>query len=238
MARLVNWFDQTFFKNYAQNWDDQRFREKIVRYLSGSVTVLDLGAGAGIVRQMNFKGVAARVCGVDPDPRVLQNPYLDEGKIGTGEAIPYPDDSFDVVFADNVLEHLSRPQTVFDEIYRVLKRGGVFLVKTPNRFHYMPLIARSTPLAFHKWVNRLRGRNSEDTFPTLYLVNSEHDFRRVCRQSGFIPELVEFHEGRPEYLRLTSLTYVFGLIYQRIVQSTDALRYLRILMIGVARKPE
>lgn len=238
MINSVEWLDQKFFPAYTNNWDDQMFRERIVPYLSDSVTVLDLGAGAGNVRQMNFKGLSARVCGVDLDPRVLQNPYLDEGKIGTGEAVPYPDCSFDVVFADNVLEHLCRPQKVFDEIYRVLKRGGVFLAKTPNKFHYMPWISRSTPLSFHKWVNRLRGRHEEDTFPTFYLVNSAGDFRRTCAQSGLTPELVEFHEGRPEYLRMTLFTYVFGLLYQRIVQSTDALQYFRIVMIGVARKPE
>jgi hypothetical protein len=71
----------------------------------------------------------------------------------------------------------------------------------------LALIARCTPLAFHKGVNRLRGRHAEDTFPTRYLVNCEKDFRCVCRHSGFVPELVERHEGRPEYLRLTPFTY-------------------------------
>lgn len=237
MANLVGWLDQAFFPEYAKNWDDQMFRDKIMPYLAQCATVLDLGAGAGIVQQMNFKGLVARVCGVDPDPRVERNPYLDEGKKGVGEQIPYTDNSFDVVFADNVLEHLSEPKRVFDEILRVLKPGGVFLAKTSNKFHYVLLIARCTPLAFHKWVNRLRGRHAEDTFPTRYLVNCEKDFRRVCQQSGFVPELVELHEGRPEYLRMTPFTYVFGIIYQRLVQSTVALRHFRVCMIGVARKP-
>ena len=56
---------------------------------------------------MNFRGLAARVCGVDLDPRVVDNPMLDEGKIADAGGIPYPDAAFDLVFADNVLEHLS-----------------------------------------------------------------------------------------------------------------------------------
>jgi ubiquinone/menaquinone biosynthesis C-methylase UbiE len=90
---------------------------------------------------MNFRGLVARVCGIDPDPRVGANPYLDEGKVAVGEDIPYPDTNFDIVFADNVLEHLQNPSLVFQEVARILKPGGLFLVKTPNKLHYMPLMA-------------------------------------------------------------------------------------------------
>jgi len=50
--------------------------------------VLDLGAG--IVSQMDFRGVAGHTCGVEPDPHVESNPYLDEGKVVFGESLPYP----------------------------------------------------------------------------------------------------------------------------------------------------
>ena len=50
---------------------------------------------------MNFKAHAKRVCGLDPDPRVVDNPYLHEAKVGLGERIPWPDGTFDVI-ADNV----------------------------------------------------------------------------------------------------------------------------------------
>ena len=53
----------------------------------------------------------------------FQQPYLDEGRDGVGESIPYPDASFDLVFADNVLDHLPDPARVFAEVARVL-RGG------------------------------------------------------------------------------------------------------------------
>ncbi|MEI2780661.1 MAG: hypothetical protein V9H25_05130 [Candidatus Competibacter sp.] len=46
-------------------------------------------------------------------------------------------------------------RSVFREVARVLKRGGVFLFKTPNKTHYMPTIARLTPHRFHQFVNRI-----------------------------------------------------------------------------------
>ncbi|MDS4020239.1 MAG: class I SAM-dependent methyltransferase [Candidatus Competibacter sp.] len=105
MATLVEKLDRALYPTYARNWDDQLFRERILQRLTPASIILDLGAGAGIVQQMDFRGHAARICGVDLDPRVIDNPMLDEGKIADAGGIPYPDATFDVVFADNVLEH-------------------------------------------------------------------------------------------------------------------------------------
>jgi SAM-dependent methyltransferase len=199
--------------------------------------VLDIGAGAGIVSQMNFRGLARKVCGLDPDSRVSQNPYLDEGKQGVGESIPYPDESFDLVFADNVFEHLETPQLVFGEVARVLKPGGIFLGKTPNRHHYMPLIAQITPFWFHRWVNRKRGRQEIDTFPTRYRANTPTDLERLAKSAGLTIGSIRLVEARPEYLRFSAVTYMFGLAYERFVNLSEVLAPFRILIIAVFRKP-
>jgi ubiquinone/menaquinone biosynthesis C-methylase UbiE len=60
--------------------------------------------------------------GVNPD--VIIN--------GKGEAIPFPDDSFDVVYSTNVLEHVDDPQKVIAEMVRVTKPGGVIQIVVPN----------------------------------------------------------------------------------------------------------
>ena len=223
MSGFVARLDRVLYPEFERNWDDQLFRERILAHLRPSSTVLDLGAGAGIVEQMNFKGHAARVCGVDLDQRVTSNPMLDEGRVSDAGGIPYSDASFDVVFSDNVVEHLSDPLAVFREVHRVLKPGGVFLFKTPNKHHYMPLIARLTPHRFHQFVNRLRGRAEVDTFPTLYRANSAGAARLVGEAAGLIVERLERVEGRPEYLRIAWPAYLVGALYERVVNATDLL---------------
>ena len=235
---LTAWIDRTFYPEFENNWDDKLFRLRIEKHLTPEALVLDVGAGAGIVEEMHFRGQVARICGIDLDPRVEQNDKLDEGKRADAGNIPYDAATFDVVFADNVMEHLDDPGTVFAEIARVLKPGGVLLFKTPNRNHYMPLIARLTPLGFHKFINKLRGRDSDDTFPTRYLANSRAQVRELAANTGFLPVAIDRIEGRPEYLRLTSLTYAFGLLYERIVNANALLSPWRILLVAELRKPQ
>lgn len=235
---IRNNMDRDWYPQYQDNWDDLLPRERIVAVLAAKPSVLlDLGAGAGIVNQMNFHGIASRVCGVDPDPRVANNPYLDEGKVGLGDAIPYADEAFDIVFADNVLEHLVTPEDVFAEVKRVLKPGGVFIAKTPNAWHYMPLIARSTPHSFHNWFNRLRGREAEDTFPTQYRANTPAAVRRLAAASGLTLDRFSLIEGRPEYLRFSAFTYLFGAAYERLVNRFQVLARFRVLLIAEFRRP-
>jgi hypothetical protein len=111
------------------------------------------------------------------------------------------------------------------------------MFKTPNRTHYMPLIAGWTPHIFHQWINRRRGREEADTFPTLYRANSVAQVKAVAQASGLKIERIERIEGRPEYLRLSAITYIVGLVYEKIVNATDALAALRILLIVSLRKP-
>jgi SAM-dependent methyltransferase len=237
MRIITEWLDRKWYPAYERNWDDFLFRERILDQITPNSVVLDLGAGAGIVSQMNFRGLAEKVCGVDLDRRVVNNPMLDEGLVSDAGKIPYSDSSFDVVFSDNVLEHLDAPLTVYKEVNRVLKPGGIFLFKTPNKRHYMPLIARLTPHSFHQFVNRLRGRATADTFPTHYRTNTKNDVIRFAEESGLIVKSLEYTEGRPEYLRIACLSYLIGMGYERLVNSTEMLASFRIVLIGTLCKP-
>jgi SAM-dependent methyltransferase len=237
MYSLVAQIDRAWYSSFGAHWDDELLRERILAHLQPSSAVLDLGAGAGIVPQMNFRGLASSVSGVDLDPRVIGNPFLDEGRVADVAGIPYENDRFDLVFSDNVLEHLEKPLEVFREVARVLTPGGVFLFKTPNKWHYVSSIARLTPHGFHRYVNRLRGREEGDTFPTLYRANTKSDIHRLADQCGLSVISMERIEGRPEYLRLSWPTYVLGAAYERLVNASELFAPWRILLIGTLGKP-
>ena len=229
-------FDKKYYSGFKNNWDDHYFRDKIMEYINPNDIILDIGAGAGIVPQMNFKGLVKEVHGIDPDPRVKSNPFLNISHVGFGDDLPYPNDYFDVIFCDNVLEHLDKPEKVFSEIKRVLKTEGMFLGKTPNKYHYMPLISSMTPHFFHQYYNKFRGRDTEDTFPARYKANSKNALKKLSNKTGFRLEFFKRYEGRPEYLRKIPILKYLGLLYERIVNFSNLFSPFRILIIAVLKK--
>lgn len=213
-SRLDDWL----YPSFGDRWDIVRFREEALRLIEPGMVVLDLGAGRGALAELNFQGLGAHIWGADIDPVVKTNPNIDRAFVTSIKCLDgVPDHSVDLVLSCSVLEHVAEPEALLRELKRVLKPGGVFLAKTPNKFHYMPLIATLTPIWFHKMYNRWRGREEVDTFPTLYRMNSRAAVSRLANTVGLQAERLWTIEGRPEYLRLTPPTYLAGYFYERAV---------------------
>ena len=105
----------------------------IVSRLGNSLRVLDVGCGEGVIgkpiRKMGHYVVSielptiaaiAHRCGV---PSVVA---------GDAEHLTFASNSFDLVIASEVLEHLWNPHNFFDEAYRVLRANGYLLIETPE----------------------------------------------------------------------------------------------------------
>ena len=210
------------------------FREMVDDAVGDGACVLDVGAGAGEVFSYDLKGRVKEMVGVDMDPRVESNPLLHRGIRCSVTSIPVEDKYFDVVFCRYVLEHITEPKAFLDEICRVLKPGGRFMFLAPNKWYYVAIISRLTPHWFHGWYNaRLRGMSGDDIFPTVYLLNSAGSLRRQLKSVGFEEETLIQHETCPNYLCWSLPTFYMGLIYERIVNSTNLLAGLRVILLGV-----
>ena len=112
------------------------------------------------------------------------------------------------------------------------------MFKTPNKWHYMPLVARITPHWFHPLVCKMRGRAEVDTFPTLYRANKAADISRLAAGTSLEVISINRVEGRPEYLRINFVTYCLGIIYERLVNAHDSFAAFRVLLIGTLKKRE
>lgn len=64
--------------------------------------------------------------------------------------LPYPDESFDTVIGDGVLEHVPNDMVSLQEVYRILKPDGHFIICClPNRFSYTEFLGRCLGLPHH-----------------------------------------------------------------------------------------
>jgi SAM-dependent methyltransferase len=88
----------------------------------------------------------------------------------SAEAMDFPDDHFDVVTAIEVIEHIPDLGAALDEIYRVLKPGGIFGITCPNRLF---------PFETHGiwW----RGEERNGRYPLLPYVPPLHDRFALAR---------------------------------------------------------
>lgn len=118
--------------------------EKVLRNTLGNnlenISLLDVGSGGGFLAEA-FARMGCRVTGIDlseesaqtADAHARSSSLKIHCQAGAGTALPYADDSFDVVACCDVLEHISDWEGAITEIARVLKPGGLFLFDTINR---------------------------------------------------------------------------------------------------------
>jgi SAM-dependent methyltransferase len=149
---------------------------------------------------------------------------------GLSEALPFYNESFDLVCCSWVLEHLENPQSVFAEISRVLAPDGSFVFVTPNRQHPLLLVNRLLRCTAGRLVPRLYGRSEDDTFPALYKANTPRCIRTLFLSSGFhLEELVLV--GDPSYLAFGEVPYHLACALERTTP-----RDMKVHIVGKAGK--
>lgn len=233
LTGITGWLDRRFYARYKS--EEDLFCEQIERFLTPSSVVLDAGCGRGSF-SYDYKDRVTFLVGCDLTPRVGENINIHSAATANLSALPFSDASYDLVFSRYVVEHLTEPQRVFREIARVLKIGGHLIVLTPNAYHYVSLIGRITPHAFHELVASMRGNRSEDTFPTVYRANTRRQLTSFLSLAQL--EIVDCcaYEAKPNYLTMSPVTYAAGILYERLVNRFNALQSLRVSIIAVARR--
>lgn len=100
--------------------------------LSGR-SVVDVGAGPAEFAEA-FCAAGARYLAVDADPAALgpPGPAGSGAVVAAGERLPLRSGSVDVAFSSNVLEHVTDPAGLADELVRVVRPGGLVVLSYTN----------------------------------------------------------------------------------------------------------
>ncbi len=111
----------TFFRKYAQQ-NKEWLKTK---------TICDLSAGRGYIAHL-FEETGATVNAFDLFPNQNQFTKTTVQYIDLQKPFPLKDHSVDLVICCETIEHLPNQYFLFQEVNRILKTGGTFILTTPN----------------------------------------------------------------------------------------------------------
>jgi ubiquinone/menaquinone biosynthesis C-methylase UbiE len=145
--------------------------------------------------------------GIDVDEAIREHPLLTAKVYGLAGSLPYRDESFDLVTANMVVEHVKDGPAFLSDIFRVLKPGGRFIFHTPNYWNYLVLIADRMPDSLKgRIVQWMEERSEEDRFATCYRMNTVKDIRKLAAATGFQVEELRFIGSDGDFRRFGVLS--------------------------------
>jgi SAM-dependent methyltransferase len=160
----------------------------LVPHLAEGQWILDVGSGPGTISLDLARRVRpGRVVGIDASADIVEqarglaassNVDNVEFRVGDAYALDFPDESFDVVHAHQVLQHLARPVDALREFRRVLKPGGIMAARDAD---YGGVIWSPESAGLTRWLelyHDVHAWNGGDAHAGRHL-------RRYAREAGF-----------------------------------------------------
>ena len=198
-------------------------QEVIQQEFARKVSILDIGCGAGFLTH-DLAVSGHEVHGIDLSSESL---YWAQAKDTTGSVhykqgtaydLPYQRESFDVVLAMDLLEHVEDPKRVCMEAGRVLKKNGLFFFHTFNRtlLSYLLVIkgvelcVSNTPKNMHVY--------------SLFIKPSE--MQSMCGEAGM--KVDKIHGVRPIFIQKA----LWKMVFTRKVEEDFAFRFTPSLQTG------
>ena len=123
--------------------------------------ILDVGAGTGRLTTMlvNREAIVTALDASEKMLKILRSKCSDRSRpvttvVGDAENLPFDNDTFDMVTAAFLIVHLKDPTRFFDEAYRVLKDGGLFVVTNINQKDPPPVKTREGQVIIESFYHR------------------------------------------------------------------------------------
>ncbi len=214
MCDLRNEFE-SFVEKFLRIWPPHmavvRAYESIFwrRNVDLSSPVLDLGCGDGKFTSIVFGKLDV---GLDISSKEVQRAQsqgaYDDLHCGDALKIPYPDDYFNSIVSNCVLEHIPHPESLIREIARVLRVNGEFLFTT-----WTPLFSQSLLLSrkwYVKWKNKRNHHVSLKSFQEWEAILQDNGLETVESENYIDP-------GKLRNLDLLELVSLLGVWKFRMI---------------------
>lgn len=117
----------------------EKVLEMINRYkVHEPLSILDVGAADGAMLRQLKNNLNTDIClGIEPSVEYINSRSNDSPQIiqAIGEKLPFKSNSFDVVVAASVFDHMGEPAAFLRECRRILKKEGIVIVTLISPFY-------------------------------------------------------------------------------------------------------
>ena len=223
----------------------QSIYEDVLMGLSkGRDAWLDIGCGHNLLPEWRLQAEKDLVencdliAGIDANFSSLKKHRTISKKImGDASSLPFKAETFDLLTANMVVEHLDNPSLQMRQIARVLRPGGLFVFHTPNLFGYATILARLIP-EFLKFriIYLLERRREDDIFKTFYKLNSRAGIIRLAGENSFRVKEIKMITSLASSAIIPPF-YFFELMWIKIL-ATKLFRPLRTNIIAILQKQD
>ena len=143
--------------------------------------ILDIGCGLGMYVSQ-FRQFSDDVYGVDIDPdKIAQaSEWLPNLRVAPAEELPFPDDSFDLILLNEVIEHVDDDRCTIREAYRVLAPGGHYLFSVWDEYRFNP-----APRLVHEMLGGLFPDDPPRFYEVPFAYHRIDPIREAATEAGF-----------------------------------------------------
>jgi ubiquinone/menaquinone biosynthesis C-methylase UbiE len=177
---IANWYNQRYLNGQEQAFG-RPFQESVLRlnYLPSvaNLRVLDVACGQGyFLKAVQDAGGQAFGVDIAIEAAKIAREQASAGQVSTasGEHLPFPDHSFDILTCWGSLEHHRHMEQALSEFVRVLKPGSRLVLRVPNREFWVYLVLR-------KFLRRPVGTEQQDIVEKLLSLD---EWRTLFEQAG------------------------------------------------------
>ena len=157
--------------------------------------ILDIGGISSYYDALKMIVPRGELCLLNINPNEVKE--VNTSIVEDATELPFKDETFDVIMSFDLIEHLINPDNLLAESFRILKRGGWFVISTPNLADFysrMTFLFGYTPFSYNpskfrvaapfSKLNTNMGHKSVFTYKGLKQVLSIHGFE-VIKSEGY-----------------------------------------------------
>ncbi|KAF2164020.1 hypothetical protein M409DRAFT_57117 [Zasmidium cellare ATCC 36951] len=160
------------FKKFFENRNVAKCAPHLIRYIKPDSKIIDVGCGVGTITLDFARRVPqGSVIGIDHSEQSIATARAQveregvsnvEFVVGDVEDLQYPDDTFDIAHAHQVMIHLVHPVQSLRHVHRIIKPGGVVGIRDLAHLHHVGATALMNENLEKFWQDsRARGARGE-----------------------------------------------------------------------------